>query len=112
MLGLNRRVRVFIWPEPTDMRKSFWSLSSMLSQRNHQYLQGDLFVFLSKSRSRVKILWFDGTGLVLLSKILEQGKFAALWGRQEITTSELGVFLDGCVVLAQESIVRENYFKS
>ena len=38
---------------------------------------GDLFVFVSKSRKRAKVLYFDGTGLCLFCKRLETGKFAA-----------------------------------
>ena len=59
---------------------------------------GDLFVFCSKRSDRVKILAWDGTGLVLYSKRLETGHF--IWpaiqdGVITLSASQLSVLLDG-----------------
>ena len=59
---------------------------------------GDLFVFRSKRSDRVKILAWDGTGLVLYSKRLEMGRFtwpAIQDGVITLTASQLSVLLDG-----------------
>lgn len=75
---------------------------------------GDVFLFVGRGARRAKCLWFDGTGLVLLSKILEQGHFAKVWERAEsgvaeMTMSELMVFLEGCAVVGKASIVPRTY---
>lgn len=95
MLSLTRKVRVFAWREPADMRKSFNTLSALVLALGHQLLDGDAFVFVGKCRRRAKVLWFDGTGLCLLAKRLEKGRFAPVWERAELTSSELLLFLEG-----------------
>ncbi len=95
MLGLSRKLRVFAYRVPTDMRKSFNTLSALVLELGHELLAGDAFLFVGKGRNRAKVLWFDGTGLCLLSKRLEKGRFAAAWERDELTSSELVLFLEG-----------------
>jgi transposase len=114
MLGLSRRIRVFAFATPVDMRKSFWTLSALVTQTGHDVVAGDMFLFVGRGRRRAKVLWFDGTGLVLLAKCLERGHFAAVWERAhegvaELTTSELGVFLEGSAVVGRASIVERNF---
>lgn len=114
MLGLSRRVRVFAAPAPVDMRKSFHTLAALVQQSGHDIVAGDVFLFVGRCRRRAKVLWFDGTGLVLLAKLLEQGRFAAVWerakdGLAEMTTSELMVFLEGCEVVGKASIVERTF---
>ena len=95
MLGLSRRVRVFAYRAPVDMRKSFNTLSALVLELGQDLLAGDAFLFVGKSRRRAKVLWFDGTGLCLLAKRLEKGRFSAVWERAELTSSELVLFLEG-----------------
>lgn len=95
MLGLSRRLRVFAYGVPTDMRKSFNTLSALVLSMGHEVAAGDVFVFVGRGRRRAKVLWFDGTGLCLLAKRLEKGRFAALWEKRELTSSELVLFLEG-----------------
>jgi transposase len=62
--------------QPTDMRKGFNSLSSLVQNKfDCELTSGHLFVFTSKCKSRVKILWFDSDGFALLYKRLEVGTF-------------------------------------
>lgn len=77
------------------MRKSFNTLSALVAQLGHEVVAGDAFVFVGKGRRRAKVLWFDGTGLCLLAKRLEKGRFAPVWERAELTASELILFLEG-----------------
>lgn len=92
---MSRKVRVFAYRAPTDMRKSFNTLSALVMELGHELVAGDVFVFVGKCRHRAKALWFDGTGLCLLAKRLEKGRFAPLWERSELTSSELLLFLEG-----------------
>jgi transposase len=95
VFGLSRRVRVFAYQAPTDMRKSFDTLSALVLGMGHELTTGDVFVFVGRGRRRAKVLWFDGTGLCVLAKRLEKGHFAALWEKPELTSSELTLFLEG-----------------
>jgi transposase len=100
------RVRVFAYPQPCDMRKSFNTLAGLVLTMGHNVVDGDAFVFVSRSRKRAKVLWYDGTGLCLLAKRLDTGSFAALWDGldQEVvtlTSNELSLLLEGCSVVGR-----------
>ena len=82
MLSFAGSVRVFLAVEPIDMRKGFEGLSALVGERlGEDVRSGALFVFVNQRHSRLKALYFDGTGLWLLSKRLEQGTFA--WPKME-----------------------------
>lgn len=105
MIGLPRGVTVYAFDEPCDMRKSFDTLTSLVTERmGHQVLTGDLFLFVGKDRRRAKVLYFDGTGMCVLAKRLEKGQFSAAWKRAkskrglEMTLSELALFIEGSEV--------------
>ncbi|HKP58394.1 MAG TPA: IS66 family insertion sequence element accessory protein TnpB [Polyangiales bacterium] len=101
MIGLPRALNVYAYTEPVDMRKSFNTLSAVVEeQMKRSVLAGDFFLFVSADRKRAKVLYFDGTGLCLLAKRLERGKFAPVWNRKkaggaEMTPSELALFIEG-----------------
>lgn len=95
MFGLSRRMRVFAYRAPVDMRKSFNTLSALVLELGQDLLAGDAFLFVGKCRRRAKVLWFDGTGLCVLAKRLETGQFAPVWEKPELTSSELVLFLEG-----------------
>lgn len=101
-MHLPASVRVYLCLTACDMRKSFDSLHALV--REHLELDafgGHLFVFTSRRRDRVKILYWDRDGFALWSKRLEEGTYAVPLGdgdaerRREITTQELGALLSG-----------------
>jgi transposase len=102
MLTLTRAVRVYASAAPVDMRKGFDGLSALVEQQlGGQLLKGDVFLFVGRCRRRAKVLYFDGTGLVLLTKRLFKGRFARPWVHAgepsvELTVAELSLFLEGC----------------
>ena len=105
MIGPGNRTRVFAYPGPCDMRKSFHTLSGLVTSMGHEVAAGDVFLFVARNRKRAKVLWYDGTGLCLLAKRLDQGRFAAVWSTSgedvEITMSELRLLLEGCQVVGK-----------
>lgn len=77
MLSFTGSLKVFLAIEPCDMRKSFNGLEGIVRERlAEDPLQGALFGFTNRPRTRLKILYWDGTGLWILIKRLERGTFA------------------------------------
>ncbi len=101
MIGSTRQVTVYAYTQPTDMRKSFDALSALVTYAlERDPLSGDLFLFVSRNRKRAKVLLWDGTGLCVYAKRLEQGSFTALWALPgdepaRLTMSELQLLLEG-----------------
>ena len=99
MFSLSAATRVFLLPGPTDMRKSFNGLFSLAShQLDQDPLSGHLFVFCNRNRDRLKILFWDGSGLWVCAKRLERGRFGWPANAEEIkpvSTQDLTLLLDG-----------------
>lgn len=105
-----RRVTVYAYGVPTDMRKGFDGLGALVSQQlGRDPLNGDVYLLLSRDRVRAKVLHFDGTGLCVYAKRLERGRFASLWSQDRhdpitLTVSELDLFLDGSTVVGRVAL--------
>jgi transposase len=105
-----RRVTVYAYGVPTDMRKGFDGLCALVSQRlERDPLNGDVYLFVSRDRIRAKVLHFDGMGLCIYAKRLERGRFAALWRTPHnepitLTVSELDLFLDGSTMVGRVAL--------
>lgn len=72
--------RIYLAVEPVDMRKQFnglWALACEKLQEDP--FQGAYFVFTNKDKDRLKILFWDGTGVWVLAKRLEKGRLS--WPR-------------------------------
>ncbi len=77
MLSFTGGLKVYVGLEPCDMRKGFEGLSALVTEHLKEDLRsGGLFVFSNRRRTRLKILYFDGTGLWLMTKRLEKGTFS------------------------------------
>ena len=110
MIGCTRAVRVFAYGAPVDLRKGFNGLAALVEhEMNHRLLNGDVYLFVGRNPRRAKVLYFDGTGLCLLAKRLERGRFARLWERADgnvaLTLSELALFLEGSELVGRKSLV-------
>lgn len=80
MLSFSGSLKVFVAVEPCDLRKGFNGLYAAVTERLGEDPKGGaLFVFCNRRRTRLKILCWDGTGLWVLTKRLEQGTFS--WPR-------------------------------
>lgn len=84
------------------MRCGFERLHSLcVHQMGAMMDQGHVYVFFGKNRRRLKILFYDGSGLVLIAKRIERGRFmnlSDLLGRTEIKLSELKQIMHGSVI--------------
>ncbi len=76
MLSVSPATRVFVALNPIDLRKGFNGLYSHVETVLAQNpLTGHLFVFTNRLRNRVRLLWWDGSGLWVATKRLEHGSF-------------------------------------
>lgn len=103
LLELDRGMsaRIYYCTVPTDMRKGFDSLAAMVRDHlGHDPLSGHLFLFVGRSRDRLKILYWDADGFALWYKRLEEGTFRlpvlkAGQANVELKASELAMLLEG-----------------
>jgi transposase len=102
MLNLSPATRVFVATTPVDLRGSFNALYGRVqTQLQHDPLSGHLFVFTNTRRNRVKILFWDGSGLWICAKRLERGRFTWPAAEQAIAllrNEELVLLLAGLEV--------------
>ena len=99
MISLRADRKVVLATHPVDFRKSVHTLSALVSEalRANPYC-GDVFVFRSKRMDRVKLLGWDGSGMVLVTKWLQEGRFT--WppirdGVVHLSATQLAMLLDG-----------------
>ena len=109
MIAVPRTVRVFACPRPIDLRKGYDGLFSLVKHAlGHHPLSGDLFLFVNRNRTACKVLLWDGTGLCIFMKRLEQGRFAPLWRDAavplQLTASELALYIEGCTLVGRQTL--------
>lgn len=99
MIGLPSNTRVWIVAGHTDMRKGFDGLAAMVQRAlAANPFCGHVFVFRGRRGDILKVLWFDGQGLMLLAKRLERGRFfwpQATSGSVSLTPAQLSMLLEG-----------------
>lgn len=102
MIKLPSKSQVFIYDKPIDMRFGFERLSFFVREELGENIDhGDLYIFLGKNRRRLKGLYFDGSGLVLITKRMEKKNFMNIKdisGELKITQTELDLLLHGSVL--------------
>jgi transposase len=109
VIGSSRQIAVYAYGEPVDMRKSFNTLSALVVALGKDVLSGHCFLFVSRDRKRAKVLYFDGTGLCLLAKRLDKGRFAAIYERAQrgvvqLTLPELSLFIEGSEAIGRVAL--------
>lgn len=91
-------VKVYLASEPVDFRKGPDSLLSLVRDAGSDPFSGALYVFRAKRADRVKIVWWDGSGVCLFAKRLEESSFC--WPRigpvrVQLNHAQLAALLDG-----------------
>jgi transposase len=99
MIAVPAGMRVLVATRPVDFRRGADGLVALVRETlGHDPFSGTVFVFRSKRADRVKIVAWDGSGLVLFWKRLEQGTFR--WppitdGVMRLTSAQLAALVDG-----------------
>ena len=99
MISIGPQRRVFVSTRLIDFRKGVHGLVALVGEnlKGDPYC-GDVFVFRAKRNDRMKLLFFDGTGMVLATRWIEEGGFA--WppiedGAMALTPRQFAMLLDG-----------------
>jgi transposase len=112
IVGLPTSVRIWLAVPATDLRKSFDTLAELVRQQlRRDPLSGQLFVFRNKRADRLKLLYWDEDGFVIVYKRLEQGTFRFPQGDSagvEIRAADLQMLLDGVDL---ESVKRQRRYR-
>lgn len=102
MLNFTGALKVYVATEAADLRKSFSGLYALTTNvLREDPRTGGLFVFGNRRHNRVKVLYWDGTGLWVMTKRLEKGTFS--WpkgvdvegGKMTMQPQALSMLLDG-----------------
>ena len=76
MIGLNGKVRVFLYAGTCDMRRQIAGLMTLVREElGHDPQCGDLYVFRGRRGDQIKILFYDRRGYCILVKRLDEGRF-------------------------------------
>ena len=101
MFGIGPATRIYLASGATDMRKGFEGLYGLARDRLQcEPLSGHVFLFCNRQRTRLKVLFWDGSGLWVCAKRLEKGRFR--WPEAEagqakvvLTQEELAMLIGG-----------------
>jgi transposase len=114
VLNVPTKVRIFLCRSAIDMRKGFDGLHGVVLEVLRQDpLSGDLFVFLNKRRDRVKLLIWEGDGMLIVYKRLERGTFAQPAGSDDsirLSSAQLALLLGG--IDLQQTRARARYHRA
>ena len=95
------QIRVHLYGQPVDMRKSFDGLYALTRHGLQQDpLSGHLFVFINRRATQMKVLYWDRTGFCIWAKRLESGRFLSNWqtiGNSVMDWTGLKLMLEGIV---------------
>lgn len=104
MFTLSSNHRYQLYSKPTDMRKSFDGLSGLIHNNLGRDLQsGEVFIFINKSRDKIKLLHWQGISFVLYYKRLEEGTFELPDYDEEVGSirlnySQIVLLIDGMTI--------------
>lgn len=102
MLLQEPNLRIWLYTQPTDMRKQFDGLAAMAKNKMSESVNdGQLFVFINRKRTQIKALYYSQGGLCLWSKRLERGCFHQVspgnhsLDKTQLTWGQLQCLIDG-----------------
>ena len=103
MISVASQTRIFVYRQPTDMRKSFSGLVALTeSVLQEEPTSGHLFVFVNRRRDRIKALYWGGSGFCIWYQQLQRGTFEIPTcesmqdsDKLEISSSQLSLILNG-----------------
>ena len=117
ILSFSDRYRYFVYAGSCDMRKGYDCLSGLVrNEFKKDPLLGDVFIFLSRGRNKIKLLHWQGDGFCIFSKRLEKGTFeipkqSSSQNAMELSPHQLQFILEGIILSSVKKRVRyEHHF--
>ena len=99
MFFAEAQIRVHLYGQPTDMRKSYDGLQALARHAmGRDPLDGALYIFINRRGSQLKCLYFDRSGFCIWGKRLEAGRFISDWRAvrtREMDWTGLKLMLEG-----------------
>lgn len=93
------RIRVHLYGQPCDMRKSFDGLSALVRNAfGRDPMDGSLYVYVNRKATQMRVLYFDRSGYCVWAKRLEAGRFLTDWAlvrTREMDWTELKLLIEG-----------------
>jgi len=101
MFHLHKSLRYYLYPAPVDMRKSFYTLSGIVtSAMNRNVLSGEVYIFVNRNQTIMKILHMEYAGMVIYHKKLDSGRFKL--PAFDENTSSLTLYWEDLIMMVQE----------
>jgi len=115
MLSINNQQRYFLFGNVVDMRKGFDSLCGVVKNEfKMDPLSGDVFIFLSRTKTKIKLLQWQGDGFAIYYKRLEKGTFEHVENTTEstalISSQQLMLIMEGIQLSSIKKRVRYHHF--
>ena len=112
MLLQDPNLKVWLYTHSCDMRNQYNGLAALVqSKTDRRACSGELFVFINRKRTQMKILYYSHGGYCLWSKRLERGHFQTLacdHDSQALSWAQLQCLIDGIVLPNKPSLTRRN----
>ena len=112
MIGFDSQTRIWLCTEPTDMRKSFQGLSTLIrNQLKQDPLSGHYFAFVNRRKTQMKVLYFTPSGYSVWTDRLEHVQFRlqpSSEGQKMLTPAGLQLLIDGIEVQKYRQFKRFN----
>jgi len=110
MFHLHSSLSYYLYPLPVDMRKSFYTLSGIVTSSMNNYIRdGGVFIFVNRDQNIMKILHMEYAGLVIYHKKLDSGRFK-LPGFDE-NTSSLTIHWNDLIMMVQNVKIKTRKLK-
>jgi transposase len=110
MFHLHKSLQYYLYPLPVDMRKSFYTLSGIVTgAMNHDVRSGGVFIFINRRQNIMKILHMEYAGLVIYYKKLESGRF--ILPAFDENTSSLNIHWNDLMMMVQSVKIRTEKLK-
>ena len=110
MFHLHGSLKYYLYPLPVDMRKSFYTLSGIVTgTMNHNVRNGGVFIFINRRQTIMKILHMEYAGLVIYYKKLESGRFKL--PAFDENTSSMNIHWNDLMMMVQSVRIRPGKLK-
>jgi len=112
MFALTSENTFHLYSHCTDMRKSFDALSGLVRNNlGYNPINGEVFIFINKSRDKIKLLHWQGSGYILYYKRLEKGTFElprydASVGSISLSYAQMVMIMDGLSIRNLQKRIR------